>query len=672
MKHLDKYLFLAIVILLSILFHKDEINEFPSFVHAWSQSDHYALAIGFLRNHFDFFHPETYVLNPQFPGGFQQINETGITAADFPVHHFIAALIMKISGGVQPWCFRLYILIYSFAGLFFLYKLSLLMTDNKGLSLFAVIFTATSPVFVYYQAGFLPSIPSLANLFIALYFYFEYRKSGILKHFVISIIFLTLAALSRTPFVIFLIAISSQEILYYLKIRKINILKGSTLILSFFVIGAYFIYNSYLRNKYGSIFLSRPLPPDSFQNFILELKQVFKNWKLQYFSFAQYIFIFIILLYKLYRKLFQKQKTTKEETVLITFTGISFTGVFLYFVLMIKQFPAHDYYFLDTFFPVFVLWIIWLLTGFPNIKRKFNLLFYLILLIFSIGFVKGSAKVQNQRRQTGDWDRVQTTQNNFTDSQKLLDSLGVSKDAKVLVIDAYAPNIPFILMNRKGYTVLTTSVKNIRTALNWDYDFIAIQDIFLFPEVVHSYPEIINIINKAGGNGKISIYKKLIKPREKTDIHDFLHLDMEKALIIKNISFDSIPEKCWKNTLAKFDEGKNSLTGYITPDERFGLTLTFDSITGLKPQLLFFEGEFFNKGETNQFFVVVTQKSENANYYRATGIHHLLVHKGSWQHIYLLFSPLPEINLSESELSIYFWNPGSNDLLYDNISVSLF
>ncbi len=672
MKHPDKNILFAIVILLGIFFHWNEINKFPSFIHAWSQSDHYALAIGFLRNHFDFFHPVTYVLNPQFPGGFQQINETGITAADFPVHHFMAALIMKFSGGVHPWCFRLYILIYSFAGLFFLYKLSFLLTENKVLSIFVVVLTATSPVFVYYQAGFLASIPSLANLFIAVYFYFKYSKSKALKYFVTGIVFLTLAALSRTPFVIFLIALSGQETLSFLKNRKIDTQKGFILAFSFSIILAYFIYNSYLRNKYGSIFLSRPLPPDSFQNFILELKQIFKNWKLQYFSISQYIFILIILIYKTYRKLILKQKASKEETSLITFTGISFAGVFLYFVLMIKQFPAHDYYFLDTFFPVIIFLVIWMLTGFPRIKRKFRFVFYLALLVFSTGFIRSSIKVQNQRRQTGDWDRVQTTQDNFTDSQKLLDSLGVKTDAKILVIDAYAPNIPFILMNRKGYAIMTTSEKNIREALQWDYNYIAIQDVFLFPEVVYSYPEIINLIEKVGGNGKISIYKKLIKPRKTKDIHDFLHLDMEKALIIKKINFDSLPATCWKNTSVKYNEDKNSSTGFITSDKRFGLTLTLDSLAGLKPKVLLFEGEFFNTVETNQFFIVVSQKSSKVNYYRATEIHSLLSRKREWQHIYLLFSPLPEMDLSESELSLYFWNPGNNNLLYDNITVSLF
>ena len=186
MKHIDKFILLFLVFLLGWLFHRNEINEFPSFVHAWSQSDHYALAIGFLKNHFDFFHPVTYNLNPQFPGNFQQINASGITPADFPIHHFVAALIMKVSGSTSPWCFRLYVLLYSIAGLFFLYRLSYLQIKNRVFSIFIVIFASTSPVFVYYQAGFIPSIPSLSNLFIAFYFYFKNQESKKTNYFFLS------------------------------------------------------------------------------------------------------------------------------------------------------------------------------------------------------------------------------------------------------------------------------------------------------------------------------------------------------------------------------------------------------------------------------------------------------------------------------------------------------
>ena len=672
MKHIDKFIFLIVVLLLSWLFHRNVINEFPSFVHAWSQSDHYALAIGFLKNHFDFFHPVTYNLNPQFPGNFQQVNASGITPADFPIHHFVAALIMKISGGANPWCFRLYVLFYSIVGLFFLYKLSYLQIKQRALSIFVVIFASTSPVFVYYQAGFIPSIPSLSNLFIALYFYFKNRESNRIKDFFLSILFFTLAALSRTPFSIFLIAMAGQELWYFIKYRKFNTTKLLSIAFSFLAIGSYFLYNTYLRHKYGSIFLSQPIPPESLHDFFIQLKQVFKNWGFQYFSTSQLLFLIIGLIYKTYR-IFKRQNILKESYSLLLYAGIAFSGAFFYFILMIKQFPAHDYYFLDTFFPVIVLLTIWLLTGIPSIKNRFIFPAYLVLLLFISGFVFNSSKIQKERRQTGFWDRIQITSENFTNSKILLDSMGIEKDAKILVIDAYTPNIPFILMDRKGYAVLTSSKTNIQKALSWDYDYIAIQDGFLITEVINAYPDIIKLIERIGGNGKISIYIKREKPK-KTNISDFLQLNMNKSLLTKIINFDSIPGECWMHTDSVYNEITKSRTGILTPNEEFGLTLSLTNKNNkiIKPSKVFFEGKFLFTGEVHQLYLVVSQKNTNLNYYMQIEVKPDTKNRNDWQDISLLITPLPRIDITEAELAIYLWNMGRNTIFYDNISISLF
>src|ERR1039457_4980267 len=164
---LAKYSVIIILMLTGLVFQWKYLNEFPSHIHAWAQSDRYALALGFNRNEFDFFLPQTFVLNHQFPGGHEFANKTTITAVDFPIHDYMAALLMNLFGTTAPWVFRLYILVYSLIGLFFLYKTSELLVRNKLLSILMVIFASTSRVFIYYQAGFLPSVPSVSNAFIA-------------------------------------------------------------------------------------------------------------------------------------------------------------------------------------------------------------------------------------------------------------------------------------------------------------------------------------------------------------------------------------------------------------------------------------------------------------------------------------------------------------------------
>jgi RsiW-degrading membrane proteinase PrsW (M82 family) len=140
-------------------------------------------------------------------------------------------------------------------------KLSYAITKDYIKSIFVVIFTATSPVYVYYQVGFLPTIPSLSNAITGIYFYYRYLKKNKNKHFIISMLFLTLAALSRTTVAIPLIAVLGIELIRLIK-KGINLLpKLFPVSISILSLLSYLFYNGYLRETYGSIFLNHILPP---------------------------------------------------------------------------------------------------------------------------------------------------------------------------------------------------------------------------------------------------------------------------------------------------------------------------------------------------------------------------------------------------------------------------
>jgi hypothetical protein len=143
-----QYLILfSILFVTGIVLHRPYIKDYPNYIHTWSQSDRYALSLGFVNNGLNLFYPETFLLNP---GKFDIPYPTSITPVDFPIHEYIIAIIMKIAGTTSPAIFRIYILLYSFIGLFFLFKLSNLLTQDWLKSLLLVIFVATSPSFVYY------------------------------------------------------------------------------------------------------------------------------------------------------------------------------------------------------------------------------------------------------------------------------------------------------------------------------------------------------------------------------------------------------------------------------------------------------------------------------------------------------------------------------------------
>src|SRR5436190_9102597 len=112
---------------------------------------------------------------------------------------------------------------------------------------------------MYYADEFLTSVPSLSNEFIGYYFYFKYKKSSSTKDFAWAIFFLTLAALARLPFFIFLFAVACQQALGYFTAKKISRQEFAYMGISFSVFILYQLYNNWLGKKYGTQFLVKIL-----------------------------------------------------------------------------------------------------------------------------------------------------------------------------------------------------------------------------------------------------------------------------------------------------------------------------------------------------------------------------------------------------------------------------
>ncbi len=673
-KNVKKLIFLFLLLFaLSAYFYKDTIRSFPAHIHAWAQSDHYALALGFERNGLDFFHPETYNLNLQFPAKKKLSVEQGITAVDFPINNYVVALIMKLTGKISPGIFRFYLLIYSCIGLVFLFLLAQEFSGSFWFGCFTVLFTFTAPVFNFYQDGFLPTIASLANIFIASFFYYNYNRIRSIRFLYASIFFYTLAALCRTPFSIFLIAVLGIEILKAIETKKIETKTGFAFLVSILSIVSYFLYNTWLRKNYGSIFLSFILPPNSFVELRNIIKETYHNWFFQYFTGYHYLIMLGLIVFFLLVWIIEKRlMLAKEDKWLILFIGISGIGTLAYFLLMAKQFEAHDYYFLDTFFAVIIFVLVFLGSVLRRLKSKNLSLAVMACFIFlGISMTVRSKVVQDLRNTSGSWDRVETTRQNFSGSDHFLDSLKISRTAKILVIDAYAPNIPFILMDRKGYYVNSTTKEKITQSLTWNYDYVVIQEQFLVSDVIAPYPELPKKLKKITGNGKISIYKK--SEDTTRTIFQLIGLDKQNAFAICEINFDANEKygdsiRSFKATNENFHSSPNC--AILNDKMEFGLTVekeVHDRNTGYA----LIEGYFFTKNKLSDIYMVATLNNIE-KYYQTFNIKEYLTETNKWVKLQFLY-PLPSTIGQKCKLGIYLWNSGKNNLFYyDDVKIRLY
>jgi hypothetical protein len=670
---LKRYTVLLLIILLGLLYQFKYVNEFPSHVHAWAQSDRYALSLGFLDNGLNFFKPQTFVYNHQFPDKWKVPSDKSITAVDFPIHDYIPALLMKISGNTSPWVFRMYILFYSFLGLFFLFKLSYAVTKDYIKSVFVLIFAATSPLYVYYQGSFLPTIPSLSNAIIGIYFYYRYVIENKNKDFRLSMLFLTLAALSRTTFAIPIVAVLAIEFIRLLKKETNVVSKLIPACVSIFALLSYLMYNGYLREKYGSIFLNHILPPDSIGQAKEIVKYVYENWFFQCFTSLHYVvFVLVILLTSVFFVI-RKVSMQKTEVYFGLLTATYLLGGFIFACLMLRQFPGHDYYFLDSFFLPIIMSLIFILSLIPSAEKR-NLT---IVMITAVGIISSllilqPIKSQEKRRETGFWDRTEATINNYKNASAFLDSLGISKNAKILVLDAVAPNIPFILMQRKGFAVMNPNRENVEEALKWDYDYIVVQNEYFIPEIYTHYPGILSKLHKIGDNGNFSVCT--LSDNHDQSLLDFIGLNKKEPVYAKTVTFENKPDSLWQNFNPSYRYAfSGASSGHLTSDIVYGLTYKSKYLPELKnnARTLLFSSYFLKDTVINCEIVVSMYEMGQNVYYKSYNLKNLIKQDLTWEQVSLLFQ-LPKIQSDDYEFAIFICNTGKSALYYDDFGFSIY
>jgi hypothetical protein len=209
-------------------------------------------------------------------------------------------------------------------------------------------------------------------------------------------------------------------------------------------------------------------------------------------------------------------------------------------------------------------------------------------------------------------------------------------------------------MNRKGYTVLGTTAKNISTSLFWsDWDYVAIQDIYLVSDVIKSYPIITSMLERIGGNGKVSFYKKSDKMRLKS-LKSFLGISKETTF---------------------FNSGKtDSISFKFNPDIEYGLTISIKAAElknekDLKALVVSdFEGDQLL--DKLQVVAAITNKDKTV-YYQNFFLSDYFKQSIGKQKMEFQFV-LPAFETPDGELKIYLWNPGKINFEHSNWEVIVY
>ncbi len=657
-------LLVLFLLCVAALFHGRYLNEFPQNIHAWAQADRYALALRFADGGLNLFRPETYVMNHQFPGQFQVPNPTSVTAVDLPIHDYLVGLIMKLTGTRAPWVFRLYVLLYSLVGVFALYKLALLVTLRPWRALFATTLVCTAPVFVYYQSGFLPTMPSLANVWIGLYFYMAFRHAQRRSQYALGLGFLTLATMARTTFAIVLFAVMLFEVYHRRSNRRALTQWLASAGICALAIGSYYLYNQYLRQTYGSMFLAHFRPASGLSEMGQLLKVVANQWQ-----YATMVFGGIVCLQRSRAHRWLMTKTVQQLGMI---SLISLAGCLAFFVLMALQYHDHDYYFLDTFYvPVTLLWfcLVGLLPSTPaGLARRLTLLGALFL---SFVFIAQALHFQQERRLSRSWDRTQSTYQNYCDSQELLRTAGVPDTARMLVLATSSPNAALILMNRKGYSILNPDRQQLTKALAWPADFVVFENQFMSRALERIYPALMRHLEVLTTNGRITVA---------TIASDIVHMTFDQLngldgtpLFESEVAFNGVSVPGWRSVEG---QGSSFYDGLLAFDLHAGIEYgpTFEIMSSdlpgqlLQPTTLKLTAEMRQLAGGQCHVIVALSRSGQLIFLRDIGVGSADDDSPSGEHLVYL----PTLDHTETQLSVYLWNPENGHWHIRRMSIALY
>lgn len=508
-KNINILFAICIILLFSIVFGITHINFLPANNHLWAQSDWFSITIGYINNDFDFFHPETLIQNKQFPSNWGADDGTTITSANFPIVNYVVAFIMNMIGTRKPWVFRLTALIISSIGLFFMFLMCKRITKNIYKSFLMLFFAITSPVYLYYFDGFLPSIPALALVMIGFWAYTVYYQDNKTFFWYLSVLLLTIATLIRTSQAIALLTIVCFECWRIITqsfegrtlFFKTFIKRVPVIIISFLSILLLLLWNSKLRNANGSLFLNNLMPPRNFGDIYNVFYSIINNYLFVYYCPMHY-FIIVYLLIRCLVLYIKNKKPKPYPNSLLWLLIIYLAGSISFFIALMKQFNAHDYYYLDTFYMPIIIAVLLALNKIPtyriSIKKQFITLSFCAFLMTAF-----CIKPYHEKYRTDSF--ATSTINHFFNSDSLLDNVGISEDSKILSLFSFPQNIPFIEMNRTGYSVMFYDTNLVNNALRFDYDYIVVED-SVFQEQYCNWEYVFSHLKRIDGNGMISLY----------------------------------------------------------------------------------------------------------------------------------------------------------------------
>lgn len=437
--------FVSFLLVFFVLGIQNYLTIRPQSIHIWRQSDCLAITQNYYQDNVPFLEPE--LLNQMSDGGI-----SGKSVGEFPILYFVVAQLWKVFGK-HEWIYRVFGLAIFVLSTFYLFRLSFREFGNVAFSVFVSLLLFTSPTIVYYSFSFLTNVPALSLVLIGWWLVYKYNFSGKNLFFWGALLCFSLGMLLKVTAGISLVALLGWWLIETLfvrhgsKIFKNGFYDVIPFIVCIIPIVGWYWYADYFNDihqgkyTYNAIWPIWRVSQEKFQKIITAVRLI---WLKEYFHFSLLIITGLIWVFLLT----QYKKIKGFYFYLILIIPI---GSIMYLALWFQSLRFHDYYLINVFINIVLVWFVLFHTFSKN--RWINNKIFTICLVFYMGFLVINCNVRLSNRFEGSKNNPYKYRLEAVgELEPILDSMGIGKNVKVISIPDRSINSSLYLMNRKGYT----------------------------------------------------------------------------------------------------------------------------------------------------------------------------------------------------------------------------
>jgi len=417
------------------LSHFPYLLNYPTGLHFIRQTDSLSFSMYYLlKDNFNFFDIGNLSLN------FQE----GKAACELPLFYFLYFLIFKVFGLNFTFIrvFSLLIFLFSTACLF---KRLMSYFGNWFIPLVLIVFVSSSSVLSYFSINFLPDSLALSFTFMGISYLFEKKPDGVKENHVLPSVFLTLAALLKAYYAIYLALYVLHSVLNHKRLSIKGLLPA---LFGFLSILFWYLYSIHYNTVYGSNYYLTSFNPIwimSREEIEITWQYITEFWYPKYYLPSVFHLLLIFLVLCFIPGIIQ---SLQKRLLFLGGTAL----VLVYVLLFFKQFKDHDYYFLPLI-PYFLMISIFVIEGLMNLGRYNALKVFVLLALVGVTIPAMNYSMLNlKRRFFNSADDFSKVAYQLGGSEHLLDSLNIGSSSRFLVVGDRTPNGSLVMLRRFGWT----------------------------------------------------------------------------------------------------------------------------------------------------------------------------------------------------------------------------